>query len=155
MYEMLMGRLPFDIKRGVKLSMKIYEKNLDYNKRISDDAKDLVQKLLVIDPNQRLGHGSNGTEDVKNHPFFEGIDWDLALDKKIKPPFIPKLKSDTDLRYFDIMFTDEPIGGPKRKNTNRDRDRDREPSNEYNGFTYMAESVSKELNNLAKNDEGE
>ena len=36
----------------------------------------------------------------------------------------------------------------KRKNTNRDRDR--EPSNDYNGFTYMAQSVSKELINLAK-----
>ena len=34
-------------------------------------------------------------------------------------------------------------------------DRDREPSNEYNGFTYMAESVTKELNNLAKNDDPE
>ena len=153
MYEMLMGRLPFPIKRGVKLSMKIYEKNLEFNKRISDAAKDLVQKLLIINPKQRLGNGPNGTEDVKNHPFFEGVDWDLAMEKKIKPPFIPKLKNDTDLRYFDILFTDEPIGGPKRKNTNRDRDR--EPSNEYNGFTYMAESVTKELTNLVKNDDPE
>ena len=151
MYEMLMGRLPFAIKRGVKLSMKIYEKNLDFNKRISNAAKDLVQKLLVTNPKERLGNGPNGTEDVKNHPFFEGVDWDLAMDKKLKPPFIPKLKNDTDLRYFDILFTDEPIGGPKRKNTNRDR----ELSNEYNGFTYMAESVSKELTNLAKNDDPE
>ncbi len=54
------------------------------------------------------------------------------------------------------MFTDEPIGGiggVKRKVTIRDRDR--EPSNEYKGFTYMAESVSKELNNLAKGEENE
>ena len=49
------------------------------------------------------------------------------------------------------MFTDEPINGPQRKNTNRDRDR--EPSNDYNGFTYMAGSVSKELKTLANNNE--
>ena len=73
--------------------------------------------------------------------------------KKLKPPFIPKLKNDTDLRYFDIMFTEEAIGGPKRRVTIRDRDR--EPSNEYNGFTYMAESVTKELSSLAKNDDPE
>ena len=150
MYEMLMGRLPFAIKRGMKLSMKIYERKMDFSKRITDSAKDLVQKLLVINPKHRLGSGPNGTENVKNHPFFDGVDWDLAMKKQLKPPFIPKLKSDTDLRYFDIMFTDEKIGGPKRKNTNRDRDR--EPSNEYNGFTYMAESVTKELSNLAKDD---
>ena len=107
----------------------------------------------MVNPNDRIGHGPNGSDDVKNHPFFDGVDWDLAMEQKLKPPFIPKLKSDTDLRYFDNMFTDEQIGGPKRKNTNRDRDR--EPSNDYNGFTYMAESVTKELSNLAKNDDNE
>ena len=75
------------------------------------------------------------------------------MKKKLKPPFIPKLKNDTDLRYFDNIFTDEPIGGPKRRVTVRDRDR--EPSNEYKGFTYMAESVSKELTHLAKSDDPE
>ena len=151
MYEMLVGRLPFAIKRGIKLSLKIYEKKIEFPKHINKDARDLVEKLLVVDPLKRIGYGPNGSEDIKEHPFFEGVDWDLAKQKKLKPPFIPKLKNDVDLRYFDNMFTDEPIGGPKRKVTIRDRDR--EPSNEYNGFTYMAESVSKELNNLAKGDD--
>ena len=53
------------------------------------------------------------------------------------------------------MFTDEPINGPKKRNLIRERDREREPSNEYKGFTYMAESVSKELNNLIKDDDPE
>ena len=153
MYEMLVGRLPFAIKRGVKLSLKIYERKIDFPKNINQDAKDLIQKLLIVNPSKRIGFGPNGAEDIKNHPFFQGIDWDLLEAKKIKPPFIPKLKNDTDLRYFDNMFTDEPIGGPKRKVTVRDREREREPSNDYNGFTYMAESVSKELSNLAKNDD--
>lgn len=131
--------------------MRIYEKKVDFPKSINRDARDLIEKLLVVNPKQRLGY--NGSEEIKNHPFFQGVNWDLAVKKNIKPPFIPKLKSDVDLRYFDNMFTDEPIGGPKRKITVRDRDR--EPSNEYNGFTYMAESVTKELNNLAKNDDPE
>jgi len=151
MYEMLCGKLPFLMKRGVKLSMKIYERKIEFPKNVQNDAKDLIQKLLVIDPQQRLGSGADGSENIKNHPFFKGIDWSLAKAKKTKPPFIPKLKNDTDLRYFDNIFTDEPVGKLKRKVTTRERSR--EPSNEYNGFTYMAESVSKELNNLAKADE--
>ena len=116
---------------------------------MNNDAKDLIQKLLVVDPKDRLGEGPDGSEKIKSHPFFKGVNWKDAWQKKIKPPFIPKLKNDTDLRYFDSMFTDEPIGGPQRKNTNRDRDR--EPSNDYNGFTYVAGSVTNELINLAKN----
>ena len=152
MYEMLMGRLPFAIKRGT-INLKIYEKKIDFPRKISNEARDLIEKFLVVNPTERLGYGSNGTDDIKNHPFFNGVDWDLAIQKKYKPPFIPKLKNDVDLRYFDNCFTDEPIGGPKRRITIRDRDR--EPSNEYKGFTYMAESVSKELNNLAKSDDAE
>ena len=151
MYEMLVGRLPFPIKRGVRLSMKLYEKKIEYPKGVHKDAKDLINKLLIVDPDLRLGGGIDGSEKVKNHPYFKGVDWSLAKAKKLKPPFIPKLKSDIDLRYFDNMFTDEPVGDLRRKVTTRERSR--EPSNEYNGFTYMAESVSKELNNLVKNDE--
>ena len=152
LYEMLMGRLPFAIKRGM-INLKIYEKKIDFPRKISNEARDLIEKFLVVNPTERLGYGPNGTDDIKNHPFFNGVDWDLAIQKKYKPPFIPKLKNDVDLRYFDNCFTDEPIGGPKRRITIRDRDR--EPSNEYKGFTYMAESVSKELNNLAKSDDTE
>ena len=151
MYEMLSGRLPFCIKRGMKLSQIIYEKGVEYPKSLTKEAIDLIQKLLVIDPKKRLGQGPNGSDEIKNHSFFKGVNWEDAWKKKIKPPFIPKLKNDTDLRYFDTMFTDESLNGPQRKNTNRDRDR--EASNDYNGFTYTAGSVSKELSTLATNNE--
>ena len=150
MYEMLVGKLPYAIKRGVKMNKKIYEQGVDY-KNLNSNAKDLIQKLLVINPKERLGSGPNGSEDIKKHPFFKGVNWRDAWLKKLKPPFIPKLKSDTDLSYFDTMFTDEPIDGPQRKYTNRDR----EISGEYNGFSYVTGSVSNELMTLAKTGENE
>ena len=152
MYEMFEGRIPFPIRRNTKMSMKIYENEIEFPKPINSEAKDFILKLLVVKPKERLGYGPDGSENVKNHPFFEGIDWDSAFEKEIKPPFVPKLKNDTDLKYFESQFTDEPITGPKVKNV---RDREREPSNEYKGFTYMAESVSKELKNLANEGEDE
>ena len=153
MYEMLTGKIPFPIKKGVKLNMRIYEQGVIYPNFLDKTAKDFLQKLLVINPSERLGSGPNGTEDIKNHSFFKGINWKDAWQRKIKPPFIPKLINDTDLKYFDTMFTDEPLNGAQRKNTNRDRDR--EPSNEYPGFTYVGGSVSKELMVLAKNSDND
>ena len=148
MYEMLAGKLPYAIKRGAKMSIKIYDQEVQYPNSMNKDAKDFIQKLLTINPSERLGSGPNGIEDIKNHPFFKGINWNDAEMQKIKPPFIPKLKSETDLRYFDTMFTEEPINSQQKKEGTRERSR--ESSNEYTGFTYVTNSVSNELMTLAK-----
>jgi hypothetical protein len=40
-----------------------------------------------------------------DHPWFEGVDWNLIFNKKIKPPFRPRLADKTDVKNFDPMFT--------------------------------------------------
>lgn len=47
------------------------------------DFKDLVIKLLCKDPNNRLGSKS-GLDEIKTHPFFYGINFDLIINKKTK-----------------------------------------------------------------------
>ena len=37
---------------------------------ISPEVSDFILKLLVKDPEKRLGGGGSGAEDVKRHPFF-------------------------------------------------------------------------------------
>ncbi|GFQ96903.1 ribosomal protein S6 kinase delta-1 [Trichonephila clavata] len=46
---------------------------LNFPNEISEDAKDFVSKLLQYNPSDRLG--TNGTEEIKNHPIFRDIDW--------------------------------------------------------------------------------
>jgi len=52
--------------------------------------------------------GINGIDDFKDHIFFKGIDFQLIYDKKVKPPFVPRITSETDTRYIDQEFTSEP-----------------------------------------------
>jgi hypothetical protein len=59
--------------------------------------------FFVKDPDARLGSGPTGTEDIKSHPFFKNIDWMAIYNKKIKPPFIPKITSDVDTKYVDSV----------------------------------------------------
>ena len=40
-------------------------------------AQDLVSRLLVLEPENRLGFGGMG--EVKSHAFFDGIDWDALF----------------------------------------------------------------------------
>jgi hypothetical protein len=54
-----------------------------------------------------------GTETIKTHPFFYGVDWTAI--RNIEAPFIPRLKSITDTSYFPTdeldQVPDEPTGG--------------------------------------------
>ncbi|RUS80357.1 hypothetical protein EGW08_011896, partial [Elysia chlorotica] len=42
---------------------------------VSDEARSLLEGLLKHNPNERLGSGIAGAEEIKAHPFFSGIDW--------------------------------------------------------------------------------
>ncbi len=43
------------------------------NSALSEEALDFMNRLLTLSPEKRLGYG--GVEEVKNHGFFTGIDW--------------------------------------------------------------------------------
>jgi serine/threonine protein kinase SCH9 len=40
-----------------------------------------------------------------NHPWFAGVDWNMILNKQIKPPFKPIMRSDVDTPNVEKMFT--------------------------------------------------
>jgi len=46
---------------------------------------------LNREPTERLGN--NGSEEIKAHPFFGGIDWVKLYNKKYQPPFKPNVVS--------------------------------------------------------------
>lgn len=61
----------------------------------------ILIKNLEIKPKKRLGHSEGDAHEIKNHPFFKGIDWEKIIEKSFSPPFKPKLLNEQDLRYFD------------------------------------------------------
>ncbi|KAJ2491481.1 Serine/threonine-protein kinase Sgk2 [Coemansia sp. RSA 2050] len=72
-------------------------------------AQDFVFRMMERDPQKRLGHGVFGTENVKRHVFFHGIDWGKIYRQEYAPPFVPKVSSIFDLSNIDPEFRNEPI----------------------------------------------
>jgi len=55
----------------------------------SKDAINLLSGLLQKRPENRLGCGEKGIEEIKDHPFFDSLDWGLLEAGYIDPPFVP------------------------------------------------------------------
>ncbi|XP_019448371.1 PREDICTED: protein phosphatase 2C and cyclic nucleotide-binding/kinase domain-containing protein-like isoform X3 [Lupinus angustifolius] len=75
-YFMLRGEMPFGSCREneVDTVAKIAKRKLYLPETFSDEAVDLISKLLDAEENTRLG--SQGPDSVKNHPWFSGVDWE-------------------------------------------------------------------------------
>ncbi|GJJ06133.1 hypothetical protein Clacol_000322 [Clathrus columnatus] len=79
LYQMVCGQLPFQGASHYLIWIKI--KALSYNFPYGFDgpARDLVQKLLTLDPETRLGSGESGTPNdltaLQTHPFFNSLSW--------------------------------------------------------------------------------
>ena len=104
LYELICGTPPFHNRNRDKLFKSIRNIKVTYPDDISEEAESLLRKLLVRE--NRLG--SRGADEIKRHPFFKEIDWNAILDKRIKPPFIPKLKNPFDTKYVDNEFLTQP-----------------------------------------------
>ena len=96
---------PFYAKDREKLFNSIKTEQVKFHKYLSKEAVDILTKFFIKDPEKRLGSGPNGLNDIKSHVFFSSINWESILEKKIKPPFTPKLKNETDTKYIDPEFT--------------------------------------------------
>lgn len=64
--------------------------------------------MLERDVHKRMG-SIRGIEEIKKHPFFATLDFDLIVQKQIPAPFTPNLSGQTDVQYFDDEFTSENI----------------------------------------------
>ena len=127
-YEMLYGFTPFfnldkdrmyDLIINGSISFPQYfnssnengEKIIEY--KVSDEAKNLINKLLEKDPGKRLGR--EGFEEIKKDPFFYGINFDSLKNKKHKALFIPNI-NENDLtnnfeeEYLNLDIEESPVG---------------------------------------------
>ena len=65
LFAMLCGYLPFDHKDNNKLFLKILQCKIKYPKDLSDEATDLLKKILVPNPKKRIT-----IAEIKKHPFY-------------------------------------------------------------------------------------
>ena len=146
-YEMLTGSLPFKIPKENQINLKIYQEPIKFPQNMNPEAINLISQLLKANPKKRLGYGEKDAQKIKEHPYFKDVDWDKYWNREIEPPFLPEIEGEMDVKYFDKMFTDEPVDSNRTSIMSRSRG-----PTEYKGFTYVTQSVTNELKDLGKSD---
>uniref|UniRef100_A0A5B6ZY87 non-specific serine/threonine protein kinase n=1 Tax=Davidia involucrata TaxID=16924 RepID=A0A5B6ZY87_DAVIN len=89
LYELLFGKTPFKGSGNRATLFNVVGQPLRFPESpiVSFSARDLIRGLLVKEPHHRLAYKRGATE-IKQHPFFEGVNW--ALIRCASPPEIPK-----------------------------------------------------------------
>lgn len=108
LYELTVGIPPFYDQNSNEMYTKIQRGILRFPPFLSEQCKQLIVALLNRSPEKRLG-SLNDLEDIKNHPFYEGFDWEKLMRKEIEVAFKPQVKSADDSSNFDQTFTSEPV----------------------------------------------
>ncbi|KAL1813280.1 hypothetical protein ACET3Z_023345 [Daucus carota] len=89
LYELLYGKTPFKGAGNEETLANVVLHSLQFPDTpiVSFQARDLIRGLLVKEPEYRLGY-TRGAAEIKQHPFFEGLNW--ALIRCAVPPEVPE-----------------------------------------------------------------
>ncbi|XP_052007007.1 protein kinase C epsilon type-like [Xyrauchen texanus] len=139
LYEMMAGQPPFEADNEDDLFESILHDDVLYPVWLSKEAVSILKAFMTKSPSKRLGCVvSQGLEEaIKVHPFFKEIDWVLLEQRKVKPPFKPRIKTKRDVNNFDQDFTcEEPVLTPVEDTIIKQINQD-----EFKGFSYFGEET--------------
>uniref|UniRef100_A0A7E4V8S0 Ribosomal protein S6 kinase n=1 Tax=Panagrellus redivivus TaxID=6233 RepID=A0A7E4V8S0_PANRE len=118
-FELITGCSPFTVDGDQNtthdIAKRILNKRVPFPKTIDESAKSLISGLLEKDATIRLG--AKGVIEIKNHPFFKGINWEMVEARKMPPAIRPVVAGKMDVNNFAPEFTNQaplfsPAGNP-------------------------------------------
>ena len=98
-YEMLVGRPPGYCEDHEEMISNKMCGVVEIPEYFSREARDIVGRLLCVDPRQRLG-SERGVEEIKEHPWMDGVNWGEIERRKEYPGITPCInKSNFEEEY--------------------------------------------------------
>ncbi|ODQ66483.1 kinase-like protein, partial [Nadsonia fulvescens var. elongata DSM 6958] len=145
-FEMCCGWSPFYAEDTQQMYKNIAFGKVRFPKdALSQEGRNFVKGLLNRNPKHRLGAFDDARE-LRQHAFFNDINWEHLAQKKIVPPFKPHTTSELDTSNFDPEFTETSSSVLNLSFMPNVASTPLSPGIQANfqGFTYVGESTIEE-----------
>lgn len=99
LYELRTGKTPFcrhDSDSHYEIFLRVLKKRISFPFRFDASSKELIASLCHPDLDKRLSEPGS----IKRHPYF-GVAWSAVAERRLVPPFVPRIKDAGDCHYFD------------------------------------------------------
>ena len=122
-YELITDRPAYKADNLNQLYEKIKANQIDFNNpKLEGDIKDLLQKILVADPEERIS-----IEEIKRHPYFKDISFLKVYKKEYGPiEIIKKDKSEIDEK--DKIFSKNILEGKTEEEAQKEKQEEEKKS---------------------------
>ncbi|XKL64091.1 hypothetical protein PGB90_004177 [Kerria lacca] len=107
-YESASGGLPFYGSSLLNLFNNIVKAEYTIPTHFSVAITDLIKNLFQVDVRSRIGSRKNGVEELKTHVWFENLNWQALLEKKLPTEFVPNCTNSDATSNF-AYFEEEPF----------------------------------------------
>ncbi|CAR28846.1 ZYRO0F13310p [Zygosaccharomyces rouxii] len=136
LYQMLLCQSPFSGDDEDEVFNAILTDEPLYPIDMAGDIVQIFQGLLTKDPVKRLGAGTRDAQEVMEEPFFRNINFDDILNLRVRPPYVPEIKSPEDTSFFEQEFTSAPPTLTPLPSV-----LDTKQQEEFRGFSFMPEDL--------------
>lgn len=138
-YDMMVGDTPFRGGNHRKVQENILKQKLKLPYFLSNDAKDLLTRLLKKDPKKRLGSQMpKDLELIKGHRFFRYIDWKKLAAREVEPPVQPMITDPELAENFSDEFTGLSLSVRASATGQLSPTLARSMDNPFGGFSFVA-----------------
>ena len=139
LYAMLCGYLPFEDKNNDILFKKILECKVKYPKYVGEKAKDLIKKILVKEPDERIT-----ISQIKKHTFF--IKGKNLFEQEFS--LCPNSSSEADLKLsnsnlFTSKIEDKENRDKEKRNENKEIKKEIKNKENINNLNVENENENK------------
>ncbi|XP_071945382.1 G protein-coupled receptor kinase 3-like isoform X2 [Antedon mediterranea] len=117
LYKLLRGHSPFrqhKTKDKHEIDRMTLTMDVEFPDSMTNEMKTLLEGLLKREVSERLGCLGRSAQEVREHPYFDGIDWNQVYYQKYTPPLVPPRGEVNAADAFDIgSFDEEDVKGIK------------------------------------------